>query len=264
MSHAPHPAPPPGAGKPAISPDAFASFALVAKTVVSPNTASYRFALPTEDGLLGLPIGQHISLATQIDGKDVVRSYTPTSRATQRGHFDLLIKTYPAGKMSSFVAAMAIGDTIRVRGPKGNFRYARGCVRALAMIAGGTGITPMYQIIQHILEDPADTTAISLIFANNGVEDILLKEQLDGWAAEHPGRFRVTYIVGKAGPEWTGPTGFVNKELWTTSLPAFADGVKLLLCGPPPMIKAMTGIAEELGWPKANPVSKMEDAVFKF
>ncbi len=34
------------------------------------------------------------------------------------------------------------------------------------MIAGGTGITPMYQLIQDICNNPEDTTQLSLLFAN--------------------------------------------------------------------------------------------------
>jgi cytochrome-b5 reductase len=56
------------------------------------NTCSYRFALPKEDDVLGLPIGQHISVSAEINGKDITRSYTPTSSDDDLGHFDLLIK----------------------------------------------------------------------------------------------------------------------------------------------------------------------------
>ena len=34
------------------------------------------------------------------------------------------------------------------------------------MIAGGTGITPMLQIIEQCLKDPNDDTKLSLLFAN--------------------------------------------------------------------------------------------------
>ena len=42
--------------------------------------------------MLGLPIGQHISVAAEIDGKDVIRSYTPTTSDEDKGHFDLVVK----------------------------------------------------------------------------------------------------------------------------------------------------------------------------
>jgi cytochrome-b5 reductase len=40
------------------------------------------------------------------------------------------------------------------------------------MIAGGTGITPMYQIIKSSVQDPKDTTQLSLIYANVEEDDI--------------------------------------------------------------------------------------------
>jgi NAD(P)H-flavin reductase len=56
------------------------------------DTARYRFALPTPTDSLGLPIGQHISIGAEIDGKNVVRSYTPTTLDEDKGHFDLVVK----------------------------------------------------------------------------------------------------------------------------------------------------------------------------
>ena len=36
----------------------------------------------------------------------------------------------------------------------------------LGLIAGGTGLTPMYQIISAILKDKEDDTQVSLLYAN--------------------------------------------------------------------------------------------------
>jgi ferredoxin-NADP reductase len=56
------------------------------------HVLSYRFALPRGDDVLGLPIGQHIVLSATIDGKEVSRSYTPTSSDNDKGYFELIIK----------------------------------------------------------------------------------------------------------------------------------------------------------------------------
>jgi cytochrome-b5 reductase len=40
------------------------------------------------------------------------------------------------------------------------------------MIAGGTGITPMYQIIKASVQDPEDKTQLRLIYANVNQDDI--------------------------------------------------------------------------------------------
>ena len=47
-------------------------------------------------------------------------------------------------------------------------------------------------------------------------------------------------------------------------LPAPAKDIKILICGPPPMVSAMKKATESLGYDKARPVSKLEDQVFCF
>ena len=64
------------------------------------------------------------------------------------------------------------------------------------MLAGGTGVTPMFQVVNAILRDPLDKTELSLIFANVTEEDILLRKDLDTLAAVHP-NFSVYYVLNK-------------------------------------------------------------------
>lgn len=63
----------------------------------------YRFALPTPEATLGLPIGQHISVQAEIGGKQIMRSYTPTSSDDDKGHFDLLIKVCISSLHAAFL-----------------------------------------------------------------------------------------------------------------------------------------------------------------
>ena len=60
--------------------------------------------------------------------------------------------------MTQVMEALKIGDSMEVKGPLGHFIYQgrgsfkhsgkTGTCRQLSMIAGGTGITPMWQVIQ--------------------------------------------------------------------------------------------------------------------
>ncbi|KAJ1951545.1 NADH-cytochrome b5 reductase [Linderina macrospora] len=251
------------AAGPVLSSAEYRKFKLVKKVQLSHNTARYRFALPRDDASLGLPIGRHIQVMTVVDGKEIARSYTPTSTDNDKGYFELVVKTYPAGVISSYLAGLKIGDSISVRGPRGAFRYTPNMVSHIGMIAGGTGITPMYQIVQHILDNPEDKTRVSVVFANVNEDDILLREQLDKWAGEHE-NFEIKYVLNNPPEGWTGGVGFVTKEIIQESLPAPADDIKILLCGPPPMIKAMDANLTDLGYDKARIISKPEDQVFKF
>ncbi|KAF4995467.1 hypothetical protein FDECE_12790 [Fusarium decemcellulare] len=273
-----------------LKPNEFQEFKLTKRTIVTHNVAmcgvhfpsdktlpkydtnhriSYRFKLPSPESTLGLPIGQHISIGaaiTQPDGsvKEIIRSYTPISGDHQPGYFDLLIKAYPNGNISQLMTSLAIGQSIRVRGPKGNFTYTPNMVRRFGMIAGGTGITPMLQIMNAIVRGRSrgDRTEVDLIFANVTVQDILLKDELDKLAQE-PG-IRVRYVLDKPPPGWQGGVGYITSDMITKWLPAPATNVKILLCGPPPMVSLLKKVAESLGYQKAQAVSKLEDQVFIF
>ncbi|KAF2139122.1 uncharacterized protein K452DRAFT_311061 [Aplosporella prunicola CBS 121167] len=250
-----------------LDPVKFQEFPLKEKTILSHNTAIYRFALPRPNDILGLPIGQHISLAATLEGqpKEVVRSYTPISGDETPGYVDLLIKSYPTGNISKHVAGLQIGQTIKVKGPKGAMVYTPNMVRHFGMIAGGTGITPMLQIVKAIAKgrQQGDKTEVDLIFANVNPDDILLKEDLEAMAASDP-RIRVHYVLNNPPEGWTGGVGFVTADMIKAKLPAPAKDVKLLLCGPPPMVSAMKKACESLGYDKARPVSKLDDQVFCF
>ncbi|CAO3611296.1 unnamed protein product [Cunninghamella echinulata] len=248
---------------PVLDTKEYKKFKLIEKIVISHNTAIYRFVLPRKDAILGLPIGQHISVMAEINGKEVSRSYTPTSSDEHVGHFDLLIKSYPTGNISKLFGELKIGDSVSVRGPKGNFNYTPNLVKNIGMIAGGTGITPMLQIIRAIARNPEDKTQVSLIFANVNEEDILLKKELDELAAKHD-NFKVYYVLNNPPAGWTGGVGFVTQDMIKEHLPTASKDTKILLCGPPPMVSAMTKATTELGFEKPRAVSKLEDQVFKF
>ncbi|CAH0027285.1 unnamed protein product [Clonostachys rhizophaga] len=253
-----------------LNPDQFQEFELVEKTAISHNVAKYRFKLPTDDSIFGLPTGQHISIGAplpQPDGsiKEIIRSYTPISDDSQRGFFDLLIKTYPTGNISRFIDSIALGQSIRVRGPKGAFTYTPNMARHFGMIAGGTGITPMLQIIHKIVRGRAenDKTEVDLIYANVSLDDILLKGELDALTKEDPG-IRVHYVLNNPPSGWIGGVGFATAEMITKWLPKPASDVKILLCGPPPMVSGMKKITASLGYGSSRPVSRLEDQVFAF
>jgi len=258
-----------------LDPDTFYDFPISKKDQISHNTAIYRFALPSEDSILGLPIGQHISLAAELDVTDpktgkvehklVQRSYTPISSDVEPGFFDLLVKAYPTGNISRHLATLNVGDKMKVRGPKGAMVYTPNMVSHFGMIAGGTGITPMLQIIKAVLRGRAsgDRTKIDLIFANVNEEDILLRDQLES-LSKQDADFNVYYVLNNPPAGWTGGVGFVTADMLKERLPAAKPDVKILLCGPPPMVNALKKATEGLGFEKARPVSKLEDQVFAF
>ncbi|KAB8108821.1 hypothetical protein EE612_044814 [Oryza sativa] len=249
---------------------------LVDKKELSRDVRLFRFALPSSDQVLGLPVGKHIFVCASIEGKLCMRAYTPTSMVDEVGHFDLLIKVYfknehpkfpDGGLMTQYLDSLPVGAYIDVKGPLGHVEYTgRGefvingkprNARRLAMIAGGSGITPMYQVIQSVLRDqPEDTTEMHLVYANRTEDDILLRDELDRWAAEYPDRLKVWYVIDQVKrPEegWKYGVGFVTEEVLREHVPEGGDDTLALACGPPPMIKfAVSPNLEKMKYDMAN------------
>lgn len=115
------------------------------------------------------------------------------------------------------------------------------------MIAGGSGITPMYQVANAILKNRHDTTHVSLVYANVTEQDILLREELDAWARMYP-NFSVHYVLNTPPANWKGSTGFVTAETIKQHLPRPDEDCMVLRCGPPPMNKAVEGHLTALGY----------------
>lgn len=178
--------------------DDFKPFKLIRKEVLSHDTARFTFGLPAGH-VLGLPTGQHISLRFYETDKDtgkstqVMRSYTPVTDNSTVGEVSLVIKVYKAGvhpkfpnggKMSQHLDSLKIGDSIDIKGPKGHMEYlgnggnfwvkpvgkpkSTRQASHFIMIAGGTGITPMLQVLHYMFRNPGNDTNVkaTLLYAN--------------------------------------------------------------------------------------------------
>ncbi|KAK2841835.1 hypothetical protein Q5P01_012035 [Channa striata] len=254
------------------------SLPLINKLEISHDTKKFRFGLPSGEHILGLPVGQHVYLSAKVNGNLVVRAYTPVSSDEDQGYVDLVVKVYyknchptfpDGGKMSQYLDNMSIGDTIDFRGPNGLLVYkgnGRFSIRPdkksepkvqrfkhVGMIAGGTGITPMLQLIRRITADPTDTTKCSLIFANQTEKDILLRDELEEVKKNHPDKVKLWYTLDKPPQDWSYSSGFVTSDMIKTHLPAPSTEVLIVLCGPPPMIQnACLPNLDKLGHKKEN------------
>lgn len=76
--------------------------------------------------------------------------------------------------------------------------------------------------------------------ANIAEEDILLRKQLDDRASKHP-NFKVHYVLEKPPAGWTGSTGYITKDVLQKYMPAPSSDSLVMVCGPPPMMKAISG-----------------------
>lgn len=67
--------------------------------------------------------------------------------------------------------------------------------RKLILLAAGTGIAPMSQIIQGILGNEEDDTMIQMLYACKSYNQILMKTELNDWSSFW--NFSVTYVLSQ-------------------------------------------------------------------
>lgn len=243
---------------------------LAQRTSLSADTRRYTFRLPPSSTQLGLQTCQHIQLGFHFADHMVIRSYTPTrpvTAADEDGTFDLVVKTYlpdarqPGGAMSNILDCVPLGAEVEMRGPTGEIAYhghgrfviegREATFTKVSLILGGSGITPGFALLARILADAADRTQLRVVDANTSESDILLKEQMDAFAAEHPDRVRICHVLSHPSAEWKGVQGHVDARVIREN--AFPpDGGRdsvVFLCGPPAMIqKAALPALREWGY----------------
>ena len=207
---------------------------------------------------LGLPIGGHVIFyATVLNPatnkeEEICRKYTPTSNVHQKGYCEFIIKVYHAnvhpkfphgGLMTQYLEKMPIGEYMKMEGPKGKINYI-GCgnfyiqkeyniKKKIGMVAGGSGITPLFQIIQASVNNK-DKVELTLLFGNKSEKDILIREELEQLRDDYPDRFKLHYIIDKPEhPEtWTHETGYITQEILEKLMPEPSDKTIILTCGP--------------------------------
>ncbi|KAF7139706.1 hypothetical protein CNMCM5793_007448 [Aspergillus hiratsukae] len=239
---------------------------------LSHNTKRMRFEFADKEAVSGLEVASCLYTKYHPVGADkpVARPYTPVSDEEEPGYLDLIVKVYPNGAMSEHLHSMKVGDYLDFKGPILKYPWQLNKHEHIGLIAGGTGIAPMYQLIRAIFKNPDEKTKVTLVLGNVREEDILLRKELEELEKKYPQRFKAYFLLYKAPKGWLGGRGFVSKDLLKTVLPApEEENIKLFVCGSPPLYQSvsgnkvspfdqgeLTGILKELGYTK--------DQVFKF
>ncbi|WLP03161.1 benzoate 1,2-dioxygenase electron transfer component BenC [Pseudomonas putida] len=183
--------------------------------------------------------GQYVNL--KVPGSEQSRAYSFSS-LQKDGEVSFLIRNVPGGLMSSFLTNLAkAGDR-----PLGSF-YLRPIQRPLLLLAGGTGLAPFTAMLEKIAEQGSEHP-LHLIYGVTNDFDLVELDRLQALAARIP---NFTYSACVANPDSQYPQkGYVTQHIEPRHL---NDGdVDVYLCGPPPMVEAVSQYVREQGITPAN------------
>jgi len=162
----------------------------------------------------------------------VARNYNPLS-ADEAGTFTLLVKRYENSKMGSALHTLKVGETVDMRGPNQQWKFEKGKYSHYAMIAGGTGITPLIQATEHILKTDA-AAKVTMVTMNKTDADLLLADDLSKLQIIFGERLEVVHVVESA-------QGRVTASMLQGLMPPPRDGVLVMVCGRKEMTAAIAG-----------------------
>ena len=188
--------------------------------------------------------GQYVNL--KVPGSEQSRAYSFSS-LQKDGEVSFLIRNVPGGLMSSFLTNLAkAGDSMSLAGPLGSF-YLRPIQRPLLLLAGGTGLAPFTAMLEKIAEQGSEHP-LHLIYGVTNDFDLVELDRLQDFAARIP---NFTFSACVANPDSQYPQkGYVTQHIEPRHL---NDGdVDLYLCGPPPMVEAVSQYVSEQGITPAN------------
>ncbi|MGI5499737.1 FAD-binding oxidoreductase [Lentzea sp. CA-135723] len=164
--------------------------------------------------------GQFFTLVTEIDGTPVRRPYSASS-APGTTRLEVTVKQVEGGLFSHHVRTLTAGDRLSVRGPSGTFHAEPG--HEVALIAAGSGITPMMSIARTLLARPGER--VSLLYSTRTEADTIFAADLARLVAEHPGRFTLKHVLTSRDGRLDAPA----VQRWAADL---GPDAKYYLCGP--------------------------------
>ncbi|MGE8349910.1 MAG: benzoate 1,2-dioxygenase electron transfer component BenC [Pseudomonas protegens] len=188
--------------------------------------------------------GQYVNLG--VPGSEQTRAYSFSS-LQRDGEVSFLIRNVPGGLMSSFLTSLAkAGDSMTLAGPLGSF-YLRDIRRPLLLLAGGTGLAPFTAMLEKIAEQGSEHP-LHLIYGVTNDFDLVELDRLEDFAARIP---QFSFSACVANPESQYPRkGYVTQHIEPAHLNQ--GDVDVYLCGPPPMVEAVSQFIREQGIAPAN------------
>jgi ferredoxin-NADP reductase/sterol desaturase/sphingolipid hydroxylase (fatty acid hydroxylase superfamily) len=198
--------------------------------------------------------GQHLTIKVTIKGETLYRTFSISSIPNTDNLLTLTIKKIKGGKITNYLAEhLKVGDSLEVTAPSGQFYLNPEPAHQnnYVMIAGGSGITPIYSMIGTILKfEPK--SKITLFYANRTSSSIIFKEKIEQWTREFSRQFKVKHFLNEEENPQNAIKGYITR-ISLEEMVNHYDKNKLdfYLCGPEIMTNkliedlAYLGIAKE-------------------
>jgi glycine betaine catabolism B len=208
------------------------------------DAKTLRFEVPKERRFHAKP-GQFLTFQWTIDGQRVSRSYTISSSPSHRNFVEITPKRVGNGCASVFLNQRAKpGLRVEATGPYGRFYFDETLHKRVALIAAGSGITPMISMLRYI-DDLKLAVPVTLLYFVRTSADIIFHNELARLERSIP-NFKYEVCLSRPDSAWKGHSGrltgdFVSRHVIDLDSPTF------FLCGPKGFMENARQVLSTLG-----------------
>jgi ferredoxin-NADP reductase len=179
----------------------------------------------------GFRAGQFVRVGVEIDGVRRTRTYSPASDERDAHRLELTVTVHPDGLVSRHLFdVVQPGAVVHLGDARGDFVLPTPRPERIALISGGSGITPVQSMLRTLCAEGYDGEIAFIHYARTAA-DWLYKREVEALAIAHP-NIRVAYVATREG----------GSHLSATTLEGFEDAA---VCGPPALIEAVKQLLPE-------------------
>lgn len=198
-----------------------------------------RFVLKPNKHWQGFKAGQFVSVKVMINGSYHERCYSLVNAPTDNV-IELGIKRQPNGRVSNWMHDnLHVGDVIELGDVGGEFILPSVLPSKLLLLAGGSGITPIYSILVEALKRQSDLD-ISVVYYVNTDKDLAFANDMVELAVKYPS-LKLHYVLASS-----GEAGRFSQEQLANLCPDYVER-STYLCGPQGLMTAVTKVWAEQG-----------------
>lgn len=202
------------------------------------DSTSVLFEVPAADAAsFQYKPGQFLTLRLPVGGRHVPRCYSMSSAPALDAGLRVTVKRVATGRGSNWVCdQLKRGDTLEVLPPAGVFT-PRSLEDDFLLLAGGSGITPVFSILRSALA--AGQGRILLVYANRDERSVIFRQELSALAASHPHRLSVIH--------WLDSVQGIPTAAQLAELARPMKAAQAFICGPAPFMVACEAALHGLG-----------------
>lgn len=208
----------------------------------TPEVKSF-YLKPTDGGAIcAYSGGQYlgIKLTGTGDSYDEIRQYSLSSWGTE-DYYRISVKAETKGAASQQLHQCAIGDTVELSAPNGQFMLNKDAPKHV-FISGGVGITPLFSMLKEALASDIAAENVQFIECCRSAEHQIFHQELAELQESSGLNLRRAFEFGE-GADWAGYLTADILDKWLTDKTAH-----VYFCGPMPFMSALKGILNSIGF----------------